>query len=110
MFSFPQNLHNTWDTPAVEALKAQRTGQAQERLIPSHTWRDEGFPNSVGGVWDPNKVGQAFRAAMKRAGLEEHQRGLHTLRHSTASRVSAKSAGCWRELSRRQVLALAPRL
>ena len=69
----------------MEALKAQRTGQAQERLIPSHTWRDEGFPNSVGGVWDPNKVGQAFRAAMKRAGLEEHQRGLHALRHSTAS-------------------------
>lgn len=71
--------------PALEALRAQKAQQASERLRAGIQWKDEDwvFSNRVGGVGDPNDVGRAFRALVRRAGVSP--RPFHALRHSTAS-------------------------
>jgi integrase len=73
---------------AVEALKAHRVRQNEERLRAGAKWQDNGlvFPNTVG---KPENAGNLylrnFQPLLKRAGLEDQSFTIHSLRHTFAT-------------------------
>jgi integrase len=75
--------------PVVDALRAHRRRQAEERLIAGPEWDEHGlvFVNHFGRPIDPSNLRRAFAALTKRAGLGHWH--PHELRHSTASLLSA---------------------
>jgi integrase len=70
---------------AVEALRAQRSRQAAERLAAPREWRDTGlvFTSEIGTPLEPRNVLRRFDLLARRAGLRGVH--LHTLRLSAAS-------------------------
>lgn len=77
----------TIELPALagEALRRQRSRQAEERLAVGPAWVEQGliFTTIVGKPLDPNHVYVSFQRALRRAGLP-HLR-LHDLRHTAAT-------------------------
>lgn len=69
----------------VEALRAHRTRQLEERLLVGSMWQDNDlvFPNEFGGFLSPQKARERLGSLLKRAGLP-HVR-FHDLRHSAAT-------------------------
>ena len=94
---------------AVEALRAQRAQQAEERLAAGEEWAGEDyvFATRTGGGLDQNNVDRAFRrvrdnanaTACKAAGKDPKttrlfpELPLHSLRHATASILLAATNG-----------------
>jgi integrase len=76
-------------TPVVEALRAHRVRQLEERLRAGRAWLDSGlvFTTSVGTPLDPANLRRLFSALTKRAGLGHWT--PKELRHSAASLLSA---------------------
>ncbi len=69
---------------AVEALKAHRRRQNEERLR-TPGWTDNGlvFPNRVGGPLDHNNLyHREYKTLLKKAGLAEQGFTFHSLRHT----------------------------
>jgi integrase len=70
---------------AVEALRARREQQDDERRAAAGAWQERGliFTTEIGTPLEPRNVLRRFELLEERAGL----RGvtLHTLRHSAAS-------------------------
>jgi len=74
----------------VDALKAHRKGQLEERLVAGGQWRDNGlvFTNRTGGPLDEWKLGDQLHAMLKAAELPRVR--FHDLRHSCASFLLAQ--------------------
>jgi integrase len=70
---------------AVEALRAHRERQDDERRAAADAWTDGGlvFTTEIGTPLEPRNVLRWFEVLVERAGL--HGVTLHTLRHSAAS-------------------------
>jgi integrase len=70
---------------ATDALRAQRSQQAEARLAAGPAWRDEGliFTTRTGAGLSGNNVDRAFRRVRDRAGVRTLP--LHSMRHATAS-------------------------
>jgi integrase len=70
---------------AVEALRRQRAAQAKERLAAGEFFDDQDyvFAGPLGGVPSPGGISHAIRRIAKRANTT--LRGVHAMRHSTAS-------------------------
>jgi integrase len=77
-------------TALVNALKAHRTRQLQERLLAGDRWRDSGlvFTSRIGTPLEPRNVTRAYKALLTRAGLTDIR--FHDLRHSCASLLVAQ--------------------
>jgi integrase len=78
---------------AVEALRAHRMHQNEERLKAGPKWRgnDLVFPNTVGKPEKPGNVYRRnFQPLLKRAGLTGQGFTLHSLRHTFATTLAAK--------------------
>jgi integrase len=78
---------------AVEALKAHRVRQNEERLKAGAKWQDNGlvFPNTVGKPENPGNVySRNFQPLLKRAGLADQSFTLHSLRHTFATTLAAR--------------------
>jgi len=74
--------------PVMDALRAHRRRQLEERLKAGPTWTDSGlvFTNTVGGLVDAAKFNMAFSALTRRAGFGHWH--PHELRHSFVSLAS----------------------
>ncbi|ABG04874.1 phage integrase [Rubrobacter xylanophilus DSM 9941] len=71
---------------AVEALKAHRARQAEERLKAGPLYRDEGlvFASEVGTPLEPSNIDRrSFKPLLKKAGLPDIR--FHDLRHTCAT-------------------------
>ena len=70
---------------ATDALRRQRALQVKERLLAGELFDDQGFvfASEVGGVPSPGAISHAVRRIAARAGTSV--RGVHAMRHSTAS-------------------------
>jgi integrase len=70
---------------AIDALRRQRALQAQEKLLAGEFFDDQGFifASPIGGVPSPGAISHAVRRIAARAGTSV--RGVHAMRHSTAS-------------------------
>ena len=71
---------------AVDALRAHRVRQAQDRLRLGPLYIDHGlvFPRpETGGYWEPISFTSAFAAAVRKSGLPRVN--FHSLRHSHAT-------------------------
>jgi integrase len=78
---------------AVDALKAHRVRQNEERLKAGTKWQDNDllFPNTVGRPENPSNVYlRNFQPLLKRAGLANQGFTLHSLRHTFATTLAAK--------------------
>lgn len=76
----------------MAALKDQRRKQAEMRLMAGETWDNTHnlvFTSETGGVYNQQRLGTAFRAVLKIAGLSNIR--FHDLRHTYA--VNAIRAG-----------------
>ncbi|MBI4491372.1 MAG: site-specific integrase [Chloroflexi bacterium] len=75
---------------AIDALRAHRVRQLEERLAAGSLWQEQGFvfTTSVGTPLDARNVVRYFQAHLARAGLP-HKR-FHDLRHSCASLLLAQ--------------------
>jgi integrase len=75
-------------TPLLEALRAHRRRQTEERLA-SPVWHDSGlvFTTTIGTAIDPRNFRRIFGRATGRAGLGRWH--PHEMRHSTVSLLSA---------------------
>jgi integrase len=75
--------------PVVEALRARRLRQLEERVAVGPAWVDTGlvFTTSIGTAIDPSNFRRAFSRATVRAGLGHWH--PHELRHSAVSLLSA---------------------
>lgn len=73
----------------VDALRAHRTRQTEERLAMGPAWTGTGFVfcTEVGTPLEPRNVLRAFQTVARRVGLDGAT--LHTLRHSNASLLLA---------------------
>jgi integrase len=71
---------------AVEALKAHRKRQLEERLAAGSRWTDHGlvFPSQVGTPLDPTRVRGTFARIAKRAGIPDAS-FPYLLRHTAVS-------------------------
>jgi len=71
----------------VADLRAHRSAQLEQRLAFGPAWRDRGvvFSNELGDLWEPRNVSRAFTVLAAAAGLPGI--GLHTLRHTVATRL-----------------------
>lgn len=74
----------------MDALRAHRIAQAQERLAQGERWQDLDyvFPTTVGTPLDPRNLSRQFLAACKRAQLPPTR--FHDLRHTCASLLLAQ--------------------
>ena len=70
---------------AIDALRRQRTLQAKERLLAGEHFDDQDFvfASEIGGIPSPGAISHAVRRIAARAGTTV--RGVHAMRHSTAS-------------------------
>jgi integrase len=72
----------------IEALKAHRSRQNEERLFLGEAWRDTRgpvFTSQVGTAQDPQNLSNvAFKRVLRKAGLPEETR-FHDLRHTCAT-------------------------
>ncbi len=75
---------------ALEALRAHRTRQLEERLLAGEQWRESGlvFTTSDGKPLDARNVFRGFQRLLIRTGLP-HLR-LHDLRHACATLLIAQ--------------------
>lgn len=75
----------------IEALKAHRKRQLEERLLAGDRWQESDlvFPSTIGTPMDPNNVSNRFKALARQAGLPEAIT-LHSLRHSCVSFLVAQ--------------------
>ena len=71
--------------PTVNALRAHRVCQLEERLRTGDLWQDFGhvFTAPLGTPLSPNTVSHRFHALVKRSGLPDQR--FHDLRHCAAS-------------------------
>ena len=70
----------------LDALKAHRTRQLEERLLAADVWSNEGdlvFTDELGGPVHPDRFSKLFRALVANSGL--HPIRLHDLRHTHAT-------------------------
>lgn len=76
-------------SPVIEALKAHRRRQLEERIKAGPAWVDSGlvFTTEIGTWVDPRNFRRAFAAVCKKAELGAWH--PHELRHSTVSLLSA---------------------
>lgn len=76
---------------ALEAMKAHRARQLQERLQAGPKWQDTGFvfTSTIGTPVQPRNVFRDFRAMLQRANLPPIR--LHDLRHSAATLLLAQN-------------------
>jgi integrase len=74
----------------VNALRAHRIRQLEERLAAGERWKESGlvFTSTIGTPLDPRNAFRAFHDALQRAGLP-HIR-FHDLRHTCASLLLAQ--------------------
>jgi integrase len=89
-FGHPKNNASRRTVPlsrtAVEALRAHRLRQNEERLR-CPEWRDTGlvFPNHVGGPMEHNNLySREYKPLLRRANLKEEGFNFHSLRHTFA--------------------------
>jgi integrase len=85
----PRSLRTLTMPPTVlEAFRAHRARQAQERLAAGPLWSDSGlvFASEVGTPLDPSNLRRSFARITHRAGLGKWH--PHELRHSAASLLS----------------------
>jgi len=72
---------------AKEHLASFRSQQLAERTLLETEWVDNDlvFPDTLGGIWDPNNFSRAFRRCTRKA----HLGGLgpHVLRHTAATEM-----------------------
>ena len=71
---------------ALDALRAHRTQQREERLLAGPAWRTENelvFTDEIGDMLHPDKITRYFERKQREAGLSEIR--LHDLRHSYAT-------------------------
>lgn len=70
---------------AIDVLRRQRALQPKERLLASEFFDDQGFmfTSEIGGIPSPGAISHAVRRIAARAGTIV--RGVHAMRHSTAS-------------------------
>jgi integrase len=75
---------------AVDALKAQRTRQFEERLAAAARWRemDLVFTSIKGTPLEPSNLNDRLHTLLEAAGLPK--KGMHSLRHCFASVLVAK--------------------
>ncbi|HVF20362.1 MAG TPA: site-specific integrase [Mycobacteriales bacterium] len=75
----------------VEALRAHRVQQAQDRLAAGSMWHDSGlvFTSVIGTALEPRNVTRRFKDLAETAGLPSSVR-LHDLRHTAASFLLAQ--------------------
>ena len=75
---------------AVEALRAHRVRQIEERLLAGDRWREHGlvFTTSIGTPLDGVTVTHRFQKLLDRAGLPRLR--FHDLRHGAASLLAAQ--------------------
>jgi integrase len=76
--------------PVLDALRAHRRRQLEERLRAGVHWRDNGlvFTTEIGTVIDPRNFRRVFASVCRRAGLGDDWHP-HELRHSAVSLLSA---------------------
>jgi integrase len=74
----------------VNALRAHRVRQLEERLVAGTRWKEQGlvFTSTIGTPLDPRNAFRLFQEALQRAGLP-HIR-FHDLRHTCASLLLAQ--------------------
>jgi integrase len=96
-FKEPKNQTSRRTVPltlqAVEALRAHRVRQNEERLKAGAKWQDNDlvFPNTLGKPENPGNVYRRnFQPLLKRAGLAGQGFTLHSLRHTFATTLAAK--------------------
>jgi integrase len=70
---------------AVDALRAHRIRQNEERLLLGPVWQDNDlvFPNQIGKLMDPSGFVQMFKQLLVKAGLPPIR--FHDLRHTAAT-------------------------
>jgi integrase len=79
---------------ALAALKAHKVRQNEERLRAGDTWKDNDliFPNTVGKPMNAgNFYRREFQPLLKHAGLAGEDFTFHSLRHTFATTLAAKS-------------------
>jgi integrase len=79
---------------ALAALKAHRVRQNEERLRAGDTWKDNDliFPNTVGKPMNAgNFYRREFQPLLKHAGLAGEDFTFHSLRHTFATTLAARS-------------------
>jgi integrase len=74
----------------VDALRAHRTQQAEDRQAAGRDWQETGlvFASKLGTELDAHNVRRGFRAVIKRAGLDPAAWTPRELRHSFVSLLS----------------------
>jgi len=77
---------------AIEALRAHKARQAQDRLLAGSRWQEFGlvFPSAVGTPMEPRNATRAFKAFPWRSKLPEMR--FHDLRHAFATLLLAQGA------------------
>ncbi len=94
VFDVPKSKRSrrTLTLPAVvvDALKAHRSRQKEQRMAAGKAWEDHGlvFTSPIGTPLDDANLRKEFYALLKSAGIE--QRGFHALRHSCATLLLLK--------------------
>ena len=79
---------------AVNALRAHRKRQSEERLEAGAKWQDHGlvFCNTVGKPMNAgNLYRRDFQPLLKRASLADQGFTIHSLRHTFATTLAAKN-------------------
>jgi len=79
-------------TGSVNALRAHRKRQLEERMRRAGLWQDRGlvFPSSVGTPLSHRNVVRSFKALLHRAGLPAMVR-LYDLRHTCATLLLSRN-------------------
>ncbi|MGF1473075.1 MAG: tyrosine-type recombinase/integrase [Rubrobacteraceae bacterium] len=79
-------------TGAVDALRAHRKRQLEERMKRAGLWEDRNlvFPSTVGTHMSQRNLTRAFKVAAERAGLPETVR-LYDLRHTCATLLLSRN-------------------